>query len=59
MIWVPTTSKLGRSDNSLANGVFGLQFHLVVPNAAATNVVEFSLVPAQLTAYDAKWLRVG
>ncbi len=47
MIWVPTTSKLGRSNNSLANGVFGLQFHLVVPNTAGTNVEPLNRLAAE------------
>jgi outer membrane protein assembly factor BamB len=34
-------------------------FDWTVPNAAGTYVVEVSLVPMQLTAYDAAWLVVG
>ena len=34
-------------------------FSWVVPDATGTYVVEVSLVPAQLTAYDAVWLTVG
>ena len=41
-----------------ANGVSDYGFSWVVPNVDGRYVVEASLVPAQLTAYDAKWLTV-
>jgi hypothetical protein len=45
--------------NVSANGVDEYTFVWVVSNVAGTYVVETGLVPAQLTAYDAKWLEVG
>jgi hypothetical protein len=43
--------------NVTANGINEYSFNWVVPNVAGTYMVETSLVPAQLTAYDAKWLQ--
>jgi hypothetical protein len=45
--------------NVSANGVGEYSFNWVFPNVAGTYVVETSLVPAQLTAYDAKWLEAN
>jgi hypothetical protein len=45
--------------NMSANSVFEYSFNCVVPNVAGTYVVEVSLVPAQLTAYEAKWIEAG
>ena len=45
--------------NVSANGVGEYSFNWVFPNVAGTYVVEVSLVPAQLTAYDAKWLEAN
>jgi len=45
--------------NVSANGVGEYSFSWVFPNVAGTYVVEVSLVPAQLTAYDAKWLEAN
>jgi hypothetical protein len=42
-----------------ANEVKEYSFSWVVPDVAGTYVVEASLVPAQLTAYDAAWLKVA
>ena len=43
--------------NVTANGINEYSFNWVVPNVAGTYMVETSLVPAQLTAYDAKLLQ--
>ena len=40
-----------------ANETKDYSFSWVVPDVAGTYVVEVGLVPAQLTAYDAAWLR--
>ena len=48
-----------QSINVPANGVGEFSFSWVVPDVAGTYVVEVSLVPAQLTAYDAKWVEAG
>jgi hypothetical protein len=45
--------------NVSANGVGEYSFSWVVPNVDGTYVLETSLAPAQLTAYDAKWIEVG
>jgi phenolic acid decarboxylase len=45
--------------NVSANGSNDYSFTWVVPNVAGTYIVETSLVPAQLTAYDAKWINIG
>jgi subtilisin family serine protease len=42
-----------------ANEVKEYSFSWVVPGAAGTYIVEVGLVPAQLTAYDAVWLKVS
>jgi hypothetical protein len=42
-----------------ANGTNEYSFNWVVPNVTGTYMVEASLVPMQLTAYDAKWLQVS
>jgi hypothetical protein len=48
-----------QSINVTANSVAEYSFTWIIPNAAAgTYVVEVSLIPAQLTAYDAVWLQV-
>jgi hypothetical protein len=44
--------------NMTANSVDEYSFTWVVPSVAGTYVVEVSLVPPQLTAYDAAWLKV-
>jgi hypothetical protein len=44
--------------NVTANSVEEYSFTWSVPSAVGTYVVEVSLVPAQLTAYDAVWLKV-
>ncbi len=41
-----------------ADEVKDYSFNWIVPDVAGTYVVESSLVPAQLTAYDATWLKV-
>jgi hypothetical protein len=40
------------------SGVIEYSFEWIVPNVAGTYVVEVSLIPPQLTAYDAAWLEV-
>jgi hypothetical protein len=45
--------------NVSANGITEYSFSWVVPDAKGTYIVETSLVPMQLTAYDAKWLQAG
>ena len=45
--------------NVTANAVGEYSFDWNTPDVAGTYVVEVSLVPAQLTAYDAKWLEVN
>jgi hypothetical protein len=47
-----------QSINVTANSVAEYSFTWTPPNAAGTYVVEVSLIPAQLTAYDAAWLQV-
>lgn len=42
-----------------ADEVKDYSFSWVVPEFAGTYMVEVGLVPAQLTAYDAAWLKVG
>jgi hypothetical protein len=42
-----------------ANGITEYVFNWVVPNVAGTYMVETSLVPTQLTAYDARLLQAG
>jgi predicted glutamine amidotransferase len=44
--------------NVKANAVGDYSFTWDVPDVAGTYVVEVSLIPPQLTAYDAVWLRV-
>jgi hypothetical protein len=44
--------------NVTVNSVNEYSFTWNTPNAAGTYIVEVSLVPAQLTAYDAVWLNV-
>jgi hypothetical protein len=45
-----------QSINVTANSVQEYSFTWNTPNAAGTYVIEVSLIPAQLTAYDAMWL---
>jgi len=45
--------------NVSANLIGKYCFNWTVPNVDGKYVVEASLVPAQLTAYDAKWLEAG
>jgi hypothetical protein len=45
--------------NVAAGAVGEYSFVWVVPNVAGRYVVEVGLVPAQLTAYDAAWLKVN
>jgi hypothetical protein len=40
------------------NGINEYSFNWAVPNATGTYIVEASLVPVKLTAYDSKWLQV-
>jgi len=42
-----------------ANAVLDYSFTWTVPDLDGTYVVEVSLIPMQLTAYDAKWLEAG
>jgi peptidoglycan/xylan/chitin deacetylase (PgdA/CDA1 family) len=42
--------------NVSANSVDEYSFNWIVPNIDGTYIVEASLVPAQLTAYDSKWI---
>jgi hypothetical protein len=42
-----------------ANSIGEYNFTWTIPNVAGTYVVEASLIPAQLTAYDAVWLKVA
>jgi hypothetical protein len=44
--------------NVTADAIKEYSFEWIVPNAAGTYVIEVNLVPAQLTAYDAAWLKV-
>jgi hypothetical protein len=44
--------------NVSAKSVDEYSFNWVVPDAKRTYFVETSLVPIQLTAYDAKWLQI-
>ena len=45
--------------NVTENAVREYSFDWSTPDAAGAYVVEVGLVPAQLTAYDAKWVAVG
>jgi hypothetical protein len=45
--------------NVSANSLDDYSFNWVVPNVEGTYIVETSLAPVQLTAYDAKWLQAG
>ena len=45
--------------NMTTDTVGEYSFTLSTPNVAGTYVMEVSLVPAQLTAYDAKWLEAN
>jgi hypothetical protein len=45
--------------NVTADSVWEYSFTWNVPNVAGTYVAEVGLVPPQLTAYDAAWLRVA
>ena len=45
--------------NMTTDTVGEYSFTLSTPNVAGTYVVEVSLVPAQLNAYDAKWLEAN
>jgi len=45
--------------NVSANSVNEYSFNWVVPNFDGTYIIEASLVPTQLTAYDAKWVEVS
>jgi subtilisin family serine protease len=47
-----------QSINVTADAASEYSFSWDIPNVAGTYVVEASLVPPQLTAYDAAWLRV-
>jgi subtilisin family serine protease len=42
-----------------ADTVWEYRFTWIIPDVAGTYVVEASLIPLQLTAYDAAWLEVG
>ena len=42
-----------------ADSVGEYAFEWIVPNVAGTYVAEVGLAPAQLTAYDALWLKVN
>ncbi len=42
-----------------ADEVKDYNFSWVIPDVAGTYVVEVGLVPAQLTAYDAAWLKIS
>jgi hypothetical protein len=42
-----------------ADAVWEYSFSWTVPDVAGTYVVEASLVPSQLTAYDAVWLEAA
>jgi len=44
--------------NVTANGVGDYSFSWVATNVEGTYIVEASLIPMQLTAYDAKWLQI-
>jgi hypothetical protein len=48
-----------QSINVTANSVAEYSFTWKTPNAVGTCIVEVSLIPAQLTAYDAVWLVVS
>jgi hypothetical protein len=48
-----------QSVNVTADTVGEYKFSWSIPDAAGTYVVEVGLVPAQLTAYDAVWLKVA
>ena len=45
--------------NVSANTVNEYSFNWIVPNFDGTYVIEASLVPTQLTTYDAKWVQVS
>lgn len=45
--------------NVKADGVGDYSFTWDIPNVAGTYVIEVSLIPPQLTAYDAVWLEVA
>ncbi len=45
--------------NVSANGAGEYSFGWAVPSTEGTYIVETSLAPTQLTAYDAKWLQAG
>jgi hypothetical protein len=47
-----------RNASVAANSVGEYNFTWTIPDMAGTYVVEVSLIPAQLTAYDAIWLKV-
>ena len=42
-----------------ADAVEAYRFSWSIPNVAGTYMVEVSLIPAQLTAYDTAWLEVN
>jgi hypothetical protein len=45
--------------NVTVNAVREYSFEWTIPDVAGTYVVEVNLVPAQLTAYDAAWIKVS
>ncbi len=45
--------------NVAANGIGEYSFTWTVPEAPGTYIVETSLAPVQLTAYDAKWVQTN
>jgi hypothetical protein len=45
--------------NVTDNAVREYSFEWSIPDVAGAYVVEVGLVPAQLTAYDAKWVAAG
>ncbi len=45
--------------NVAANGIGEYSFTWTVPETPGTYIVETSLAPAQLTAYDAKWVQTN
>ena len=45
--------------NVTVNAVREYSFEWSIPDVAGTYVVEVNLVPAQLTAYDAAWIKVS
>ena len=50
---------LGRLESVSADSVHEYSFIWNIPAVTGTYVVEVGLVPAELTAYDAKWIEVN